>query len=191
MRISAQQRQHNEARIRAAIDRLLRGDIPAAGGCDVKTLAREAGVDRTAFYGARPYAHLREEFETRLQALLEAGEVPDLRVTQIARLKNEIETLKLRLASRDQTITTLTDFKTEALSRLAAQHDEITRLRAVSVRASNVRRLPARASAIGPCPPGAGKTTLARPLAAALGFALLSKDHIKETLHDALPRPDG
>jgi predicted kinase len=37
--------------------------------------------------------------------------------------------------------------------------------------------------------PGAGKTTLAEPLAAALGFALLSKDHIKETLHDAMPGP--
>jgi predicted kinase len=35
-------------------------------------------------------------------------------------------------------------------------------------------------------PPGAGKTTLARPLAAALGFALLSKDDIKEPLYDAL-----
>ncbi len=63
MRISAQQRQHNEARIRAAMDRLLRGDLPTGGSCDVKTLAREAGVDRTAFYSARPYAHLRKEFE--------------------------------------------------------------------------------------------------------------------------------
>ena len=35
-------------------------------------------------------------------------------------------------------------------------------------------------------PPGAGKTTLARPLAKALGFALLSKDDIKEPLYDAL-----
>lgn len=35
-------------------------------------------------------------------------------------------------------------------------------------------------------PPGAGKTTLARPLAAELGFALLAKDRIKETLHEAL-----
>jgi predicted kinase len=39
--------------------------------------------------------------------------------------------------------------------------------------------------------PGAGKTTLAGPLARALGFALLSKDHIKETLHDALDGPAG
>jgi predicted kinase len=40
--------------------------------------------------------------------------------------------------------------------------------------------------------PGAGKTTLAIPLAAELGFALLRKDRIKETLHDALgaPAPD-
>jgi predicted kinase len=41
-------------------------------------------------------------------------------------------------------------------------------------------------------PPGAGKTSLAVPLAAELGYALLSKDLIKETLHDALgaPEPD-
>jgi len=35
-------------------------------------------------------------------------------------------------------------------------------------------------------PPGAGKTTLARPLAGALGFAFISKDYIKETLFDVL-----
>ena len=33
--------------------------------------------------------------------------------------------------------------------------------------------------------PGAGKTSLAVPLAAELGFALVCKDKIKETLHDA------
>jgi predicted kinase len=37
--------------------------------------------------------------------------------------------------------------------------------------------------------PGSGKTSLAVPLAAELGFALLSKDRIKETLHDALGAP--
>jgi hypothetical protein len=36
------------------MDRLLGGDIPAGGRCDIKTLASEAGVDRTAFYGKRP-----------------------------------------------------------------------------------------------------------------------------------------
>ena len=38
--------------------------------------------------------------------------------------------------------------------------------------------------------PGAGKTSLAAPLAAELGYALLTKDLIKETLHDALGAPD-
>lgn len=40
--------------------------------------------------------------------------------------------------------------------------------------------------------PGAGKTSVAVPLAVELGFALVCKDRIKETLHDALgaPRPD-
>jgi predicted kinase len=40
-------------------------------------------------------------------------------------------------------------------------------------------------------PPGAGKTTLARPLAAELGFALLAKDRIKETLADCLGGEPG
>lgn len=39
--------------------------------------------------------------------------------------------------------------------------------------------------------PGAGKSSLAEPLAQRLGLALIGKDHIKETLHDALPEgPD-
>ena len=51
------------------MDRLLRGEIPPGGSCDISTLAKEAGVDRTAFYGTRPYAHLRDEFEPRLDHL--------------------------------------------------------------------------------------------------------------------------
>ncbi|MFF3515383.1 AAA family ATPase [Streptomyces sp. NPDC002573] len=39
--------------------------------------------------------------------------------------------------------------------------------------------------------PGAGKSTLALPLSEELGFSLLSKDHIKETLHDSLEAPAG
>ena len=38
--------------------------------------------------------------------------------------------------------------------------------------------------------PGAGKTSLAGPLAAELGYTLITKDTIKETLHDALGAPD-
>lgn len=38
--------------------------------------------------------------------------------------------------------------------------------------------------------PGSGKTTLARPLAEALGFALLTKDDIKESLFTSLKPSD-
>jgi len=40
-------------------------------------------------------------------------------------------------------------------------------------------------------PPASGKSTLARPLAAALGFALLTKDDVKESLFSSLGAPPG
>jgi hypothetical protein len=146
MRISAAQRTENENRIRAAMDRLLRGEIPPGGKCDVKTLALEAGVDRTAFYGSRPYAHLRAEFEQRLAELRSAGERPDPRDAQVARLKDEITRLREHLAQANATITELADFRGQALARLAAQHDEITLLRHEVRLSAGIRRLPAAAA---------------------------------------------
>jgi hypothetical protein len=142
MRITAAQRAQNENRIRAAMDRLLRGEIPPDGNCDIKTLAREADVDRTAFYGQRPYVHLREEFEKRLEHLHQAGTIPDPRTAQITRLKNEISELKGRLARADRTIEDLTDIRTQALARLAAQHEEIIRLREAVAGTGRVTHLP-------------------------------------------------
>ena len=152
MRISAAQRTENENRIRAAMDRLLRGQMPPRGKCDIKTLASEAAVDRTAFYGSRPYAHLRTEFERRLQTLQDVGEIPDPREAQITRRKAEITKLRERLAQSEQTVEGLTDFRGQALARLAAQHEEIVRLRDVAAEASGVSRLPApRTTVIGTC----------------------------------------
>jgi hypothetical protein len=152
MRISAAQRTENENRIRAAMDRLLRSEIPPGGKCDIKTLANEAAVDRTAFYGTRPYAHLRVEFERRVQALQQAGEIPDPREAQITRLKAENAKLRERLAKSEQTIDELADFRTQALARLAAQHEEIVLLRDAATGASQVSRLPApRTTVIGTC----------------------------------------
>jgi DNA repair exonuclease SbcCD ATPase subunit len=142
MRLSKQQLLDNETKIRAAMSRLLSGDLPPGGKCDIKTLAREAGVDRTAFYGSRPYAHLRTEFEQRLEELRQAGERPDPRDAQVARLKDEITRLKERLARSDATISELAGFHDQALARLAAQHDEITRLRQEIRLATGIRRLP-------------------------------------------------
>jgi site-specific recombinase XerC len=45
----------------------------------------------------------------------------------------------------------VSDFRTQALGRLAAQHEEILRLRAATARNLNVTRLPARQKVIGPC----------------------------------------
>ncbi|MGY3064561.1 DNA repair exonuclease SbcCD ATPase subunit [Streptomyces sp. TE3672] len=152
MRISAAQRTENENRIRAAMDRLLRGEIPPGGKCDIKTLASEAAVDRTAFYGSRPYAHLRLEFERRVQALRDAGEIPDPREAQIARLKAEVAKLKERLAQSEQTIDELTDFRSQALARLTAQHEEIVHLRETAAGTGRVTRLPAaRSATFGSC----------------------------------------
>ncbi|MBW4719803.1 hypothetical protein [Saccharothrix obliqua] len=139
MRITEQQRRQNEDRIRAASDRLLRGEIPPGGGCDVKTLAKEAGVTRAALYST--YLHLKEEFEARRDRMHEAGEVTDPRAAQIERLKEHVAELKKRVADRDSEITALKEFRTTAVSRLAAQHDEITRLRTALAGHSNVRGL--------------------------------------------------
>jgi hypothetical protein len=146
MRISSAQRTENENRIRAAMDRLLRGEIPSGGNCDIKTLAREAGVDRTAFYGSRPYAHLRTEFENRLQRLQEAGQTPHPKIGRIDKLKTENGKLRQRLALTERAVDELTGFRSQALARIAAQHEEITRLRAALNAGSSVARLPAPAT---------------------------------------------
>jgi predicted kinase len=49
---------------------------------------------------------------------------------------------------------------------------------------------PRRAAVVVNGPPGSGKTTLAAPLAAALGLPLLAKDAVKETLLDELGYAD-
>jgi len=146
MRLSRQQLADNDAKIRTAMTRLLDGDIPPGGKCDIKTLAGAAGVDRTAFYGTRPYAHLRTEFEQRLEQLRNAGERPDPRDAQVARLKDEIGRLKERLAQSEATTSELAGFRDQALARLAAQHHEITRLRREAHLAAGVRRLPVPAA---------------------------------------------
>lgn len=75
------------------------------------------------------HQHLAEEFERRLTALQKAGVVPDARDAQIARLKDANTDLAQRLRDREQQLKELAAFKQLALSRIAAQHLEIGRLR--------------------------------------------------------------
>ncbi len=144
MRTSAEQRRQAEQRIRAAAGALLRGDIPPDGKCDITTLARQARVSRAALY--RTYPHLKEEFEHRLAALRASGTAPDPRDAQITRLKAHNDELRQKLADRDAAIRGLEQFRTLALSRIAAQHDEISRLRRqpIPATAGNVRSLTPR-----------------------------------------------
>jgi chromosome segregation ATPase len=138
-RVSQERRGQIEARIRAASDRLLRGDIPPGGGCDVKTLATEAGVARATLYSS--YRHLKEEFEGRRDRARDVGEIADQREAQIDRLKQQITKLRERIGKKDNEIAALKQFRQTAVSRLAAQHDEITRLRNAVASHSNVRSL--------------------------------------------------
>lgn len=150
-RISDETRRRNEEAIRAAMDRLLRGQLPAAGRLDLSMLATEAGVTRTGFYPKRnrdgstrqgPYQHLAEEFERRLNALKAAGDVIDPRTGQIERLKEVNAKLKNRLSQQESQIGDLIAFKQLAMSRIAAQHLEIERLRVQAARPGVVRQLP-------------------------------------------------
>ncbi|MER6618276.1 hypothetical protein [Streptomyces xantholiticus] len=150
-RISDSDRARNEDAIRAAMDRLLRGELPPGGKCDLKTLAVESGVTRTGFYPKKnrdgsprpgPYQHLAEEFERRLVALQQAGKIVDPRAAQIERLQAQVAELKDRVIKRDEALAELTAFKTLAGSRIAAQQAEIELLREQAAALGNVRRLP-------------------------------------------------
>lgn len=86
----------------------------------------------------------------------EAGEIPDPREAQIARLKGsrtqgaENTKLKERLPQAAQGVDQLTDFRTQAPARLAARYEEIIRLREAAAATTWVSRLPPpRTTAIG------------------------------------------
>lgn len=138
-RLSDQAREHKEAAIRAAMDRLLRGEFPPGGKCDVKTLAHASGITRAALYTT--YLHLKEEFERRRDQLRKAGVSADPRDAQIDRLKEQVRQLEERLSAKEQENKDLTGYRIQAISRLAAQHDELTRLRDALVSVNNLRRL--------------------------------------------------
>ena len=114
-------------RIRAAIGQLVAGPVPDGLKCDVKSLCALAGVPRATLY--RSYPDLKADFERQRAVAVEASQHPDPRAAQIARLKGEIAELRERLRSKDAELGILNSFRDQALSRLAAQHDEIINLR--------------------------------------------------------------
>ena len=131
-----------EARIRAAMNQLLAGTIPEGLKCDIKSLCTLSGVPRATLY--RTYPHLKTEFEDHRDGARTAGHQPDPRLAQIARLKNEVVELRARLGRMNADLMASGAFRAQALSRLTAQHDEITALRKEleSTNDAKVRRLP-------------------------------------------------
>jgi len=119
--------EEDHKRLRDAIERLLSGDIPEGLKVDLKSVCALSGVPRATLY--RNYPHIRAEFETRISRVRDRGEEPDPRLAQIDRLKAENTGLRERIATLKTQKTDLESFKVAALSRLTAQHDEITRLR--------------------------------------------------------------
>ncbi|MBO1417769.1 hypothetical protein [Streptomyces sp. FH025] len=127
MALSQDQRDQIERRIRAAIDRLLAGQIPLGGSCDAKTLAREAGISRASLY--RTWGHLKDEFEKRRSAAWAAGRQPDPREARIARLREVNQRLTSKLARTNTEFYQLKERHQLLLSVLAAKDDELQRLR--------------------------------------------------------------
>lgn len=138
--------QHSEAevRIRVAMQRLLAGTIPDGLKCDVKSLCVVAGVPRPTLY--RTYPHLKVEFQRLLTGVRESGLQPDPRLAQIEHLKGEVAELRARLGRNAALLADGEAFRELALSRLAAQHDEIIALRREleTVGKPRVRQLPVR-----------------------------------------------
>lgn len=128
-----------EDRIRGAINLLIGGPVPAGRKCDITSLCAVADVPRATLY--RTYPHLKAEFERRRGLLHDAGIEPDPRQEQINRLKREVEKLRERLATRERDIADHENFRRLALSRLAAQHEEILQLRTTTGAARSVNRI--------------------------------------------------
>ncbi|MBN9748673.1 hypothetical protein DMP23_47705 [Amycolatopsis sp. A1MSW2902] len=127
------------------MERLLSGTLPAGGRCDLNTLAREAGVPRTGFYpkGNRrgTYQDLSEEFIRRRDQQLANQHRADPRDAQISRLTTENRHLRDRLADQASDLDELRQFRDLAISRLAAQHNEIRSLRAAVEAGDSLGRL--------------------------------------------------
>ncbi|MEV6841298.1 hypothetical protein AB0N17_43700 [Streptomyces sp. NPDC051133] len=134
-RINQETRTRNEHDVRAAMERLLDGDVPPGHTPGLKALAQMAGVPRSSFYSVKnrdgtrrrgPYQHLAEEFDRRLHR---TRTEPAAKGRQTERLKVFVDALSRRLAQCEAELAELREFKQVALSRIITQHLEIQRLR--------------------------------------------------------------
>jgi hypothetical protein len=122
--MTAERQATTEVRIRAAIKQLTAGPIPSGLACDIKSLCILAAVPRATFY--RTYPHLKAEFEASRPT---SPTDKNPAISPVDRPTTEINRLRDRIGQLNTQIAELTAFRALALSRLAAQHEEITTLR--------------------------------------------------------------
>jgi chromosome segregation ATPase len=75
------------------------------------------------------YPYLKAEFEQQRDHARADGTQPDPRLAQIERLKAEVTRLRERLAATRAELDDAKIFRGQALSRIAAQHEELAELR--------------------------------------------------------------
>lgn len=128
-----------ENRIRAAIQTLLADEIPIGMNRDITSLCALAGVPRATMY--RTYPHLKAIFEEQRSHLQDATPATNTGADTRQKISPENDRLQLKLAAMTDKIHQLEYFKSTALSRLAAQHEEILRLRSHHTKDDNVQSI--------------------------------------------------
>lgn len=128
-----------EDRIRAAIHTLLSDEIPTGMNRDITSLCALAGVPRATMY--RTYPHLKAIFEEQRSHLQDRVHSTNTDGETHRKMRAEKDRLQLNLAKMTNKVQELEQFKSTALSRLAAQHEEILRLRSHQTKAINVQSI--------------------------------------------------
>lgn len=128
-----------EQRILAAIQTLLADEIPNGMNRDITSLCALAGVPRATMY--RTYPHLKAIFEEQRSHLQDATPTTNTSADTRRKIRLENDRLQLKLAAMTNKVHELEYFKSTALSRLAAQHEEILRLRSHHAKNDNVQSI--------------------------------------------------
>ncbi|PVZ61234.1 hypothetical protein C9424_02330 [Arthrobacter sp. H-02-3] len=104
---------------------LLDQDGISADALNVKALADAAGITRSALYSDH-YSPLKDEFLRRAQALSAKGPQQNYDSDKLLR---RIKRLESRLRQQTTAAEELKLFRTQAISRIAAQHEALLRCR--------------------------------------------------------------
>lgn len=106
---------------------------------DITSLCALAGVSRATMY--RTYPHLKAIFEEQRSHLLNPVTATGTDGITRQKTSSENDRLQLKLSAMTSKVRELEHFKSTALSRLAAQHEEILRLKSHQIKAVNIQSI--------------------------------------------------